>query len=87
MCTAEIVLKNEAGLHARPASVLVKMATGFNCNINLIKNGRKCNAKSIINILSLGAKCGEALFIETEGEDEKEALEALVELANNNFGE
>ncbi|MCT4618449.1 MAG: HPr family phosphocarrier protein [Marinisporobacter sp.] len=87
MCIAEIILKNEAGLHARPASVLVKMATGFKCNVNLIKNGRKCNAKSIISILSLGAKSGETLFIETDGEDEKKALDSLVELANNNFGE
>lgn len=87
MYIAEIVLKNEAGLHARPASVLVKMATGFSCDVNLINNGEKCNAKSIMSVLSLGIKSGEKLFIETDGDDEKEALDALLELANNNFGE
>lgn len=87
MYTAEIMLKNKAGLHARPASLLVKTATSFNCNINIIKNVRKCNAKSIVSVLSLEAIAGETLLIETDGEDGKEALKALVELANNNFGE
>ncbi len=87
MNTAEIIIENEIGLHARPASNLIKLTKTFNSDIRLISDGKNGNGKSIISILGLGLKKGDKVLIETEGDDEEEALKALLELANNNFGE
>lgn len=87
MRSAEILLDNELGLHARPASMLVKAAGNFECNINIINNGKKCNAKSIMSLLSLGIKSGETICIETDGQDEEKALEELIKLIVAKFGE
>lgn len=83
----ELELKNETGLHARPASLFVKTASDYTCEVKLTKGGRTCDAKSIMGVLSLGAMKGDLLVIETDGADEDEALEALENLINNNFGE
>jgi len=78
---------NEQGLHARPASIFTKTASKFNSTINIVHGNGVANAKSIINIMSLGLKKGEEIKIITEGTDEKEAMEALVSLLENKFGE
>ncbi|MBU3143264.1 HPr family phosphocarrier protein [Clostridium sp. CF012] len=77
MYEAEIVLMNEQGLHARPASIVVKKASKFTSHINLIKDGKEYNAKSIINILSMAALKGDKLKIVASGDDEVKAVEEL----------
>ena len=83
MYKQEVVLESETGLHARPASLFVKEAAKYKCEINLMKGEQKYNAKSIMGLLSMGAAQGDVLVIEAEGEDEKEAVDALVEIVKN----
>ena len=87
MYTAEIVLKNETGLHARPAKMLVDECTKYVSDITIIKNEQEFNAKSILGIMSMGAMKGDKLIFQAVGKDEKEAIEGLVTLTENNFGE
>lgn len=87
MYSVEVVIKNEVGLHARPASLFVKEAAKYKSEIKAEKNGRVCNAKSIVGILSLGASKGDRVKIEAEGQDEKEAAQSLKALVDSNFGE
>ncbi|MBW9150942.1 HPr family phosphocarrier protein [Clostridium estertheticum] len=78
---------NEQGLHARPASIFVKTASKFKSTVSIVHGTGVANAKSIINIMSLGLKKDEEIKIVTEGADEKEAMAALVSLVENKFGE
>ncbi|MTI46595.1 HPr family phosphocarrier protein [Sporosalibacterium faouarense] len=87
MYKVELQLENESGLHARPASMFVKEANKFSSEINIIKEGNKYNAKSIMSILSMGAKCGDKIIIEAEGYDEKESIQSLKGLIISSFGE
>jgi phosphotransferase system HPr (HPr) family protein len=90
METVEISIQHPAGLHARPASKFVRMAASFPCEIRVVdltKGSEAVNAKSILGVLSLGADQGHQIRIETEGEREAEAAEALRLLIENNFGE
>lgn len=87
MLKEEVILTNETGLHARPASLFVKAATKFSSDIKLFKNSKEYNAKSIIGVLSMGAGKGEKILIQAEGDDEKEAVETLINLVKNNFNE
>lgn len=82
-----VVLRNEVGLHARPASTFVKEASKFKSEINIVKDGQTFIAKSILQILTMGAVKGDELTIEIDGSDEKEAIVAIKELFDNNFGE
>lgn len=82
-----VVVNNEVGLHARPASMFTKTANKFKSDINIIKNGNVFIGKSILQILSMAAGKGDELIIEADGQDEKEAIEAIKELFDNNFGE
>lgn len=77
MYELEIVLMNELGLHARPASIVAKQASKFNSHITLFKDGKEYNAKSIINILSMEASKGDRLKIVANGDDESKAVEEL----------
>lgn len=79
----KMTLTNKSGLHARPASEFAKLATKFKSNIIVEANDRKCNAKSIMGLLSLGVSLGKEITISTEGIDEKEALDALASLLTN----
>ncbi len=83
----EVVLKNEAGLHARPASQFVREANRYKSEIHILKDDIRYNAKSIMSILSSGVEEGSKFIIQAEGEDEKEAVKALQALVDNNFGE
>lgn len=87
MTSVEVVLKNETGLHARPASQFVQNASKFKSVIKVIKCGKEHNAKSIMSILSMGAGKGTELIIEASGEDEKEAVNALKTLVESGFVE
>lgn len=82
---AEIV--NKLGLHARAAAKLTQLAGQFKSDIWLSRNGQRVNAKSIMGVMMLAASKGSSISIETSGEDENEALQALVELIGDYFGE
>ena len=82
-----VKIVNKLGLHARPASLIVQTAMAFSSNINIIKDETKVDAKSIMGILMLAAACGTELKLQTEGPDEEQALEKMVEIFNNGFGE
>ncbi|MCR4663192.1 MAG: HPr family phosphocarrier protein [Endomicrobiaceae bacterium] len=82
-----VKIVNKLGLHARPASLIVQTAMAFSSNINIIKDEIKVDAKSIMGILMLAAACGTELKLQTEGPDEEQALEKMVEIFNNGFGE
>lgn len=85
MYKVETVLKNETGLHARPAGLFIKEASKYSSEIKIIKEGKEYNAKSIMGVLSIGAGKGDKLIIIAEGEDEQEAAEALKKLIDTNF--
>ena len=81
------VVCNKLGLHARASAKLTKMAGSFPCQVWLHRGERKVNAKSIMGVMMLAAGLGSALEIETEGEQEAEAMQALIGLFNDKFGE
>ncbi len=87
MKNASIKLTNRLGLHARAASKLVQTATGYESEIWIRKEHQRVNGKSIMGILMLAAPCGTELELESDGPDEDEAMEALVNLIENRFGE
>lgn len=71
------VILAESGIHARPAAALVKVASKFSSTIQLEKNERKANVKSILGVMSLGLGKGQSFSITAEGEDEEEVLQEL----------
>lgn len=85
MYKVEIVLNNNEGFHARPAGFFVKEASKYKSEIKMIKFGKEYNAKSIMSILSAGVKKGDRFTITANGEDEKEAVEALRSLVDSDF--
>lgn len=87
MWEIKLTVTNKTGLHARPAALLVQTATRFNSEIIISKGDTEVNAKSIMGIMALGASQGAEVIIKANGADEQEALEAIKELFNNNFGE
>lgn len=87
MKTEKIVLENETGLHARPASELAKLASKFKCNVKINANGKTIDAKSILSIMSAGIKAKTEIEIECDGEDEENAIKEIVEAFKNKFGE
>ncbi len=78
---------NQLGLHARASAKLTQLASEFPCDIFIERKGRKVNAKSIMGVMMLAAGIGSEVQLETSGEQEQEAMTALVELINNKFGE
>ncbi|MBN1264312.1 MAG: HPr family phosphocarrier protein [Anaerolineales bacterium] len=83
--TLEIM--NKVGLHARPAALFVQEAKKFESNIYAVNENRRINAKSILEVLTLGAHKGSMITIQAEGSDAEEALQAIIALHANNFGE
>lgn len=73
--TAKVI--DPVGIHARPASELVQIASKFKSDININANGKSVNAKSIITIMSAGIKCGDDMTIEANGDDEADAITAI----------
>jgi phosphocarrier protein len=76
----EVIIRNEVGLHARPAAEFVEVARRFDCDITILCNGNVANAKSMLRVLALGIKKGTVIKLVTDGADEDEALAALCEL-------
>ncbi|SDC29869.1 MULTISPECIES: HPr family phosphocarrier protein [unclassified Candidatus Frackibacter] len=87
MVEREVIVKNETGIHARPASLLVQTANEFEADIKLIKEDEEANAKSIMGVMSLAVSADNQIIIKAEGVEEEEAVEAIVELIESNFGE
>ena len=80
MVTQDIILKNEEGLHARPATEIAKSASKYSCDIELEVRGTEYNAKSVIHIMSAGIKNNTQIKIICDGVDEGQALAEIVEL-------
>ncbi len=87
MVTETVEIKNRAGLHARPAAMIVKTANEFDSDIYLELDDMKVNGKSIMGIITLGANYKAKLKIIAEGDDEKEAVEAIAKLFADRFEE
>lgn len=83
----EAVVNNQVGLHARPATFFIQKANEFKSSIWVEKDERRVNAKSLLGVLSLGIVKGTAINLIADGPDEKEAVEALIELISSNFSE
>lgn len=83
--TVTVTPKN--GLHARPAGRLIATLKNFDATLKLEKDGKLVNAKSLVAVLGLGIRQGEALTLHAEGSDAQKALQAFVDLANNHFGD
>ena len=87
MLQTEVEIVNKLGLHARASAKLTQLASGFQSEIWLTRNGRRVNAKSIMGVMMLAAGKGAKIGIETEGSDAQTALQALQKLINEGFGE
>ncbi len=83
----EVEIVNKLGLHARASAKLTQLAAKYDCDVSLARNGRKVNAKSIMGVMMLAAGKGSRITLETEGPDESEAMDALVALIGDCFGE
>ena len=80
-------ISNKLGLHARASAKLTKLAGSFRCDVHMSRNGRRVNAKSIMGVMMLAAGLGAEVEIETEGADEQAAVDAIVALIDDKFGE
>lgn len=88
MFVKEVVVQNQVGLHARPATFFIQKANEFKAaSIWVEKEDRRVNAKSLLGVLSLGIVGGTTIRIIADGADEKEAVESLVELVESGFAE
>lgn len=86
MIKKKVTVINSSGIHARPASMLVKTAAKFSSEFHIYSHGYRINAKSILGVLTLAAECGAELELEFSGTDEAEACEAIVALFELGFG-
>lgn len=83
MVTKEVLVKNSTGLHARPATLLVKKASSFKSDVSIEFNGRKANVKSLIGVLSLGVTKNSTVKVIASGDDENLAVEEVVKLIDS----
>ena len=83
----EIEIVNKLGLHARASAKLTQLAAKYQCDVSLARRGRKVNAKSIMGVMMLAAGKGSRITLETDGPDETEAMDAIVVLIDDCFGE
>ena len=77
MKTFEYTIKDELGIHARPAGLFVKEAAAFPCKVTIEKDGKEADAKRIFGVMGLGVKCGQEIILKTDGDQEEEAIAAL----------
>ena len=87
MVSKEVVINNQVGLHARPATFFIQKANEFKSGIWVEKDERRVNAKSLLGVLSLGIVKGTTITLIADGADQEEAVAALAALIENNFGE
>jgi len=82
-----ITVLNKLGMHARASAKFVQLSSEFKCDIHLTRNGQTVNGKSIMGIMMLAASKGSEIKVCAEGEDEARAVQSLVDLVNDRFGE
>ncbi len=87
MCSKQVVINNQIGLRARPATFFIQKANEFKCSIQVEREERRVNAKSLLGVLSLGIVKGTVVTIIADGVDEDEAIVALSELVEGNFSD
>ena len=87
MLMKRATLTNQVGLHARPATFFIQKANEYKSSIWIERDERKVNAKSLLGVLSLGVVKGGEITLIADGEDEEDAIAALIELIESNFGE
>ena len=87
MIKTSTTISNKLGLHARASAKLSKLAGSFPCEVWLSRGERRINAKSIMGVMMLAAGLGTEIELETDGEREREAMDALLALINDKFGE
>jgi len=83
MVSKEVIVKSATGLHARPATLLVKKASSFKSDVSIEFDGKKANIKSLIGVLSLGVTKNATVNVVSSGDDETLALEEIVKLLNS----
>jgi phosphocarrier protein len=83
----QATIVNQEGLHARPAARIVRLASTFESEIELAKDGLEVNGKSIMGVMMLAAECGSSITIRAKGADAEQAVQALAELVESGFGE
>ena len=87
MIKSTVTISNKLGLHARASAKLTKLAGSFPCEVWITRGERRVNAKSIMGVMMLAAGIGTEVSIETDGEQEQVAMDALLALINDKFGE
>ncbi len=87
MIKTTATISNKLGLHARASAKLTKLAGTFPCEIWMTRGERRVNAKSIMGVMMLAAGIGSEVLVETEGPQEQEAMDALLAMINDKFGE
>lgn len=87
MIKTTVTISNKLGLHARASAKLTKLASAYPCEVWMSRNGRRINAKSIMGVMMLAAGLGAEVEIETDGPQEQEAMDALLALIHDKFGE
>jgi phosphocarrier protein len=87
MLQREVEIVNKLGLHARASAKLTQLAARYQSDVQMSRNGRKVNAKSIMGVMMLAAGKGSKVTIETDGPDESDAMQAIVTLIGDYFGE
>ena len=87
MIKTSVTISNKLGLHARASAKLTKLAGSFPCEVWLARGDRRVNAKSIMGVMMLAAGIGATVELETNGDQEQPAMDAIVALMNDKFGE
>lgn len=87
MIQKDVLIKNKAGMHTRPASAIVKIAARYKADFYISKNGFEVNGKSIIGVMTLAAEEGSTLTLRFEGEDEEKLAEEMIAFFESGFGE
>lgn len=87
MIEKTVTIRNKAGMHTRPASMLVKIASKYKSDFYIIKDGFQINGKSIIGVMSLAAEHGSSVILRFDGSDESKAADEIVKYFEDGFGE
>ncbi|HPF61536.1 MAG: HPr family phosphocarrier protein [Gemmatimonadetes bacterium] len=87
MVERTVTIRNELGMHARPAAQFVRLASTFGARVEIERDGMAVNGKSIMGVMMLAAECGCELTLRAEGDDAEAAVTALGELVDRGFGE
>ena len=87
MIVKKLIIKNKYGLHARPAALFVQTASGYDADVTISKDGLEVNGKSIMGVMMLAAEMGSEIVLKVEGKEEKESMQALIDLLEGKFKE